>query len=129
MTARLLALLLLLAPLPAAAEIVLPTGFSTHVYVTGEGFDTDSGRGTRGIPSTSTIAFDGTGALNLARTGRRYGGGEAYDLWPTTRARSGSRATARPRLRFSRGRAKSFGSTPRGRRASCTADPWWPRSA
>ena len=43
MTARLLALLLLLAPLPAAAEIVLPTGFSTHVYVTGEGFDTDSG--------------------------------------------------------------------------------------
>lgn len=104
MTARLLALLLLLAPLPAAAEIVLPTGFSTHVYVTGEGFDTDSGRGTRGIPSTSTIAFDGTGALYLARTGRRYGGGEAYDLWPIYRIPpGGARVTPETERRFLHG--------------------------
>src|SRR5712664_3245187 len=39
----------------------------------------------RDIPSTSTIAFDAAGVLYLARTGRRYGGGEEYDLWPIYR--------------------------------------------
>ena len=89
MIARLLALLLLLAPLPAAAELRLPAGFTAQVYVTGEGFDTDATRGIRGIPATSTLTFDQAGALYLARTGRRYSGGEAYDLWPIYRIPAG----------------------------------------
>ena len=39
MTTRLLVLALLLAPWPATAELQLPTGFITQIYVTGEGFD------------------------------------------------------------------------------------------
>jgi hypothetical protein len=88
-TARLLVLALLLAPLPAAAELVLPAGFSAKVYVTGEGFDSDAARGIRGIPSTSTLAFDQAGALYLARSGRRYLGGEVYDRWPLYRIPAG----------------------------------------
>ena len=59
MTTRLLVLALLLAPWPATAELQLPTGFIAQIYVTGEGFDTDA---SRGVPSTSTLAFDQTGA-------------------------------------------------------------------
>lgn len=64
----------LLAP-PARAEILLPPGFTARVYVSGDGFGGDGPRG-RGIPSTSTLAVDRSGALYLARTGRRYSGGE-----------------------------------------------------
>jgi hypothetical protein len=85
MIARLLVLALLLIPAGAAAEIRLPAGFTAHVYVTGEGFDTDATRGIRGIPATSTLAFDQAGSLYLARTGRRYVGGQVYDLWPVYR--------------------------------------------
>jgi hypothetical protein len=84
-----LALLLALLPLDAAAEMRLPTGFTAQVYVTGEGFDTDTTRGIRGIPATATMAFDHAGFLYLARTGRRYVGGEAYDLWPIYRIPAG----------------------------------------
>jgi len=84
---RRLALLLLLAllvtPARGAAEIVVPPGFTAHVYVTGEGFD--EGRRTAGIPSTSTLIFDETGTLYAARTGRRYVGGEVEDVWPIYR--------------------------------------------
>jgi len=104
MTAPILALLLLLAPLPAAAEIVLPTGFSAQVYVTGEGFDSDSTRAARGIPSTPTMAFDATGALYLARSGRRYAGGEQVDLWPLYRIPpGGARVTPETERRFLHG--------------------------
>src|SRR5262249_60446964 len=54
MTSRLVALVLLLLPLPATAELRLPAGFTAQVYVTGEGFDTDSTRGIPGIPPPST---------------------------------------------------------------------------
>jgi len=58
------------------AEIELPPGFQARVYVTGEGFGPpDSPRG-RGIPTTTTLTVDHTGALYLARAGRRYSGGE-----------------------------------------------------
>ena len=57
--------------------------------MTGEGFDTDASRGVRGIPSTSTLAFDQTGTLYLARSGRRYLGGEVYDRWPLYRIPAG----------------------------------------
>src|SRR2546422_10364052 len=43
------------------------------------------GSGMRGIPSTSTLAFDEAGTLYLGRTGRRYTGGEVEDLWPLYR--------------------------------------------
>jgi hypothetical protein len=89
MTARLLAALLVLLPATAAAELKLPRGFTAQVYVTGEGFDSDTTRGIRGIPATSTVAFDQAGFLYLARTGRRYGGGEAYDLWAVYRIPAG----------------------------------------
>ena len=68
--------LLLLAPAAAPAELLLPPGFSAEVYVTGRGFDPDTGRASRGIPATSTIAVDQAGVLFLARTARRYTGRE-----------------------------------------------------
>ena len=85
MRTPLLVLALVLAPWPAAAELLLPAGFSAQVYVTGEGFDSDVARGIRGFPSSSTLAFDQTGALYLARSGRRYIGGEVYDRSPLYR--------------------------------------------
>src|SRR5207244_3769547 len=66
----------LLVPTKALAEIQLPPGFSVKVYVTGEGFETTGGAGGRGIPTTPTLAVDPTGALYLARGGRRYSAGE-----------------------------------------------------
>src|SRR5690348_1625343 len=71
-----LGLALVLAPAAALADILLPPGFTARVYVTGEGFGGDAGARSRGIPSTSTLAVDPAGALYLARTGRRYSGGE-----------------------------------------------------
>ncbi|MBI4636934.1 MAG: hypothetical protein HY727_11350 [Candidatus Rokubacteria bacterium] len=78
-------LVLLLVAAPATADLLLPPGFSVQVYVTGDGFDSDAARGVRGIPATSTVAFDHAGNLYLARTGRRYLGGEVEDLWPIYR--------------------------------------------
>lgn len=60
----------------ARAEILLPPHFSARVYVTGMGFGTSDGVRGRGIPSTATLAVDPAGTLYLARTGRRYTGGE-----------------------------------------------------
>ncbi|MBI4609234.1 MAG: hypothetical protein HY726_09505 [Candidatus Rokubacteria bacterium] len=82
-----LVVVLLLAPVPASAELLLPPGFTAQTYVTGEGFD--AGRGGRGIPATSTLAVDGAGFLYLARTGRRYFAGDAEDLWPIYRITPG----------------------------------------
>src|SRR5213592_4736875 len=67
---------------PTGAEPIVPPGFGIHVYVTGDGFEASPGSGARGVRSTSTLAFDETGALYLARTGRRYTGGEGEELWP-----------------------------------------------
>lgn len=71
---------LLLVSAPALADVVLPPGFTAGVYVTGEGFGQGSGRDGRGIRSTATLAVDQAGLLYLARTGRRYLGGEVDDL-------------------------------------------------
>ena len=78
-------LVLLVTPATAVAEILLPPGFTVEVYVTGDGFDTADGRAAHGVPSSSTLAVDRTGTLYLARTGRRYSGGEIDDLWPVFR--------------------------------------------
>ena len=78
-------LVLLVTPAAALADILLPDGFTAEIYVTGDGFDTADGRAAHGLPSSSTLAVDHTGMLYLARTGRRYSGGEIDDLWPVFR--------------------------------------------
>jgi DNA-binding beta-propeller fold protein YncE len=88
-------------PLTAAAEITLPPGFAKTVYVTGEGFDTAEGRGGVGIPSAATLAVDASGVLYIARTGRRYSGGEVDDLWPVYRIPvGGAKVTKATEKRF-----------------------------
>ena len=81
---RLGALAALLVTLPATpfarAELTLPPGFTAEVYVTGQGFEAGGERGARGIPATSTVAVDLTGALHLARTGARFRSGDVEDL-------------------------------------------------
>jgi hypothetical protein len=97
-------LLLVLAPPPSLADVLLPPGFTAQVYVTGEGFDTDSARAARGLPSTSTMVVDRTGTLYLARTGRRYSGGEFEYLWPIYRIPvGGARLTPKTEGRYLHG--------------------------
>jgi DNA-binding beta-propeller fold protein YncE len=86
---------LALLPATARAEILLPAGFSAQVYVTGEGFDATGSGGFAGVPSASTLALDDGGSLYLARTGRRYFGGEADDLWPIWRIPAGGARLSR----------------------------------
>jgi hypothetical protein len=82
-------LALLISPVAAGAEILLPPGFTVEVYVSGDGFDTSDGRAAQGVPSSSTLVVDRTGTLYLARSGRRYSGGEIDDLWPVFRFPTG----------------------------------------
>lgn len=77
--------LLLLAPGSALAGLELPPGFKAQVYVTGDGFDSSTERGARGIPSSATLTVDHAGVLYLARNGRRYFAGEADDIFPIYR--------------------------------------------
>ena len=84
---------------PARSEIRLPPGFAKEVYVTGQGFAT--GRGSRGIPATSTLVFDHAGSLFLARTGARYQNAETDDLTPVYRVPpGGGRLTPDTEARF-----------------------------
>jgi hypothetical protein len=86
---QILAAALLFAPGAALAELLLPPGFTATVYVSGDGFDAGSNPDVRGIPSVSTLAFDDSGALYLARSGRRYVGGEVEDIWALSRIPAG----------------------------------------
>lgn len=80
----LLAVVALAFPIaPVRADMRLPAGFTSQVYVSGQGFE--SGRGSRGIPATSTMVFDQSGSLYLARTGRRYQDSQTDDLVPVYR--------------------------------------------
>ena len=92
----------LLGPGLAQAGLELPVGLSAQVYVTGEGFDANSTGMGRGIPSTSTLTFDRTGVLYLARTGRRYfTGTEVEDIWPLYRIPAGgARVTPQNEARY-----------------------------
>jgi NHL repeat len=95
------ALVLALLATPAAAELVLPPGFTTQTYVTGQGFDPGGERGGAGIPSASTLGFDQTGALYLGKTGARFRGGEVEDLTPLYRIPAGgARLTPESESRF-----------------------------
>jgi sugar lactone lactonase YvrE len=90
-----MALALALWPGAVAAGVDVPTGFSARVYVSGDGFETGTTRGLRGIPSVSTAAIDRTGTLYLARSGRRYSGGDVEDIYPVYRVPPGG-ATMTP---------------------------------
>jgi sugar lactone lactonase YvrE len=84
---------------PAPAELRLPPGFAAQVYVTGQGFAT--GRSSQGIPATSTLVFDRSGMLFLARTGARYQNTETDDLAPVYRVPpGGARMTPETELRY-----------------------------
>jgi hypothetical protein len=86
LTAPVLLIMLLLIPSPAPAELVLPSGFTAQVYVSGSGFEASQAQAIDGMPSASTLAFDDAGMLYLARSGRRYGGaGDFDDRWPIYR--------------------------------------------
>jgi hypothetical protein len=80
-----LVLATLILPAVAHAELLLSPGFTAQVYVTGDGFEGSAGRPGRGFPSSSTLTMDRRGILYIARTGRRYMGGEVEDLWPVYR--------------------------------------------
>ena len=83
----------------APAEMRLPPGFAAQVYVTGQGFAT--GRSSKGIPATSTLVFDRSGSLFLARTGSRYQNTETDDLAPVYRVPpGGARITPETELRY-----------------------------
>ena len=95
---------LMLAPLPARAEMAVPPGFTAQIYVTGQGFMPDGGRDAHGIPSSTTLAVDSGGVLFVARSGRRYMGGEIDDLWPIYRIPvGGARLTPETEARFFHG--------------------------
>ncbi|MGH7392572.1 MAG: hypothetical protein ACREM3_24405 [Candidatus Rokuibacteriota bacterium] len=84
----LLLVLSLLLVAPVTAGLRVPPGFTVRVYVTGQGFSAAAGY--TGMPSSSTMGFDETGVLYMARTGRRYvTGGEIEDLWRLYRIPSG----------------------------------------
>jgi hypothetical protein len=92
---------LLLVSTSVTAEVRLPPGFASEVYVTGEGFDPGTSRALTGIPSVATLTFDRAGVLYLARTGRRYTGGEVEDVWPIYRIPvGGGRVRAADERRF-----------------------------
>lgn len=99
-----LLLALLLTPGLATAELVLPSGFTAQVYVSGSGFEASQSQALDGIPAASTLAFDDAGMLYLARTGRRYGGGDVDDRWPIYRVPpGGARLTRDSEDRFFHG--------------------------
>jgi sugar lactone lactonase YvrE len=93
--------LVLLAVGPAAAEMGLPPGFTTEVYVSGQGFDTSSERGVRGFPAAATLGFDPAGMLYLAKSGARFRSGEVEDLGPIYRIPAGgARLTPESETRY-----------------------------
>jgi hypothetical protein len=93
-----------LAALPAKAEITVPPGFVVRLYASGDGFEAGNIAGAGGFPTTTTAAFDQAGMLYLARTGRRYSGGEIEDLWPVYRVPpGGARLTPSTERRFLHG--------------------------
>jgi hypothetical protein len=97
----LLVVAVLLASGAAWAEVEVPPGLSVRVYVTGDGFDSAESRAARGIPAASTLTFDPEGVLYLARTGRRYMGGETEDKFPLYRIPiGGARLTRETESRY-----------------------------
>jgi sugar lactone lactonase YvrE len=80
MTMWLAVLAFLLLATPATAELGFPPGFTSEVYVTGQGFDTSGERGITGIPAVGTLGIDAAGTLYLSKTGARFRSGDVEDL-------------------------------------------------
>lgn len=78
--AWLAALVVCALAVPVSAELVLPPGFTSRVYVSGQGFDRGAETGARGIPIATTLTFDRSGVLYVAKSGNRYGLGESDSL-------------------------------------------------
>ena len=86
---------------PAHADLSLPPGFSSDVYVTGQGFDSSGERGVSGIPAVGTLGIDGAGTLYLSRTGARFRSGDVEDLSAIYRIPvSGARLTPENETRY-----------------------------
>jgi sugar lactone lactonase YvrE len=101
MTVWLGLLALLFLATPAHADIGLPPGFTTEVYVSGQGFDTSGERGISGIPAVGTLGIDATGTLYMSRTGARFRTGDVEDLWSIYRIPvGGARLTPESEARF-----------------------------
>jgi DNA-binding beta-propeller fold protein YncE len=101
MTAWLGFLALLLLVTPAQGELRIPSGFTTEVYVTGQGFDSSGDRGVTGVPAVGTLAVDGTGTLYMSRTGARFRSGDVEDLWAIYRVPAGgARVTPETEMRY-----------------------------
>ena len=104
LVATLVALVSLSAWGAAWADITVPRGFTVQLYASGDGFEMGNVAGAGGFPTTTTAAFDQAGMLYLARTGRRYAGGEVDDLWPIYRVPpGGARLTPATERRFLHG--------------------------
>ena len=82
-------LVLLLLVTPARADVGFPPGFTTEVYVTGQGFDSSGERGVSGIPAVGTLGIDAAGTLYMSRTGARFRTGDVEDLWALYRIPAG----------------------------------------
>lgn len=101
MTAWFGVLALLLLVTPARGELRLPTGFTTDVYVTGQGFDATGERGVTGVPAVGTLGFDAAGTLYMSRTGARFRSGDVEDLWAIYRVPvGGARVTPDSETRY-----------------------------
>jgi hypothetical protein len=99
--AALAAAIALLAPAPTWADVEVPAPFTARVHVGGDGFGGSTRAGGRGFPTTPTLAVDHTGAVYLARSGRRYSGGEFDYLTPLYRVEAaGARLTAATEARY-----------------------------
>lgn len=104
MTAWVSILVALVVAVPAAADLLLPPGYVAETYVTGKGFDGGSERSAQGIPSTSSLAFDRSGVLYLAKTGARFRQGDVDDLYSLYRIPvGGARLTPDTEARFFHG--------------------------
>jgi DNA-binding beta-propeller fold protein YncE len=104
MRLALVIVIVMLASCPAWAAVEVPPGLSVQLYVTGEGFDSTETRAAPGIPAASTLAFDPEGILYLARSGRRYMGGEVEDKFPVYRIPvGGARLTRASESRYLHG--------------------------
>ncbi|MBI4561084.1 MAG: hypothetical protein HY724_03490, partial [Candidatus Rokubacteria bacterium] len=90
---------------PVACGAASPARIHRPGLRDGERFHVAGGQGFRGIPATSTLAFDDAGFLYLARTGRRYFGGQVEDdLWPIYRIPpGGARLTPDTQARYLHG--------------------------
>ena len=80
MTRSVIAAVLMLSTPAWAAELTLPSGFTSRVYVTGQGFDRGGEGGAAGVPVMLSLGVDEGGVLYLARSGNRYGSSQSEDV-------------------------------------------------